>query len=324
MSEIPVIFDTALHRRRRERFARLDPSTRKDASFLFRETANRLADRLLDVDRRFPRALDLGCRTGETATAVTISNPDKIGAWVHADISAAMVDLACTAASANGVTSSGAASSGVVMDVGQFAFQEQSFDLVVSNLVLHWVNDPLGALVQANRALKPDGLFQAALLGGETLTELRSCLMDAELEISGGASPRVSPMIALRDAGHLMQRAGFALPVIDIETIDVTYDNAFRLMADLRAMGETNAVVERTKRFSTRSLFHRAAALYQERHAGPDNRIVARFDVIFLHGWRPHQAQPKPLQPGSAESRLADALGTEETAVRDFPKRDSE
>jgi len=201
------------------------------------------------------------------------------------------------------------------VDEEQLPHFEAQFDLIVSNLALHWVNDLPGALIQANRALKPDGLFQAAVLGGETLHELRSCLMDAELEISGGVSPRVSPMVDLRDAAGLMQRAGFALPVVDTDRITVTYEDAFRLMSDLRGMGEANAVLERRKSFTPRGLFLRAAQIYADRFAGPDGRIPATFEVLYLHGWRPSAAQPKPLRPGSAEARLADALDTDETKL---------
>lgn len=302
MTGIPEIFDRRLRRLRRDRAAALDPAARNDSGFLFREVAERLADRLLDVDRRFADALDLGCRAGEAAYALRQADPEKVARWVHADSSPAMAKLASTVT--GGVS--------VAAEEDCLPFAECRFDLVLSNLSLHWVNDLPGALVQANRALKPDGLFQAAVLGGETLNDLRECLMTAELEISGGASPRVSPMTTLRDAGALMQRAGFALPVTDFDVIDVSYPHALKLMADLRAMGEGNAVLERRSGFAPRGLFPRAAALYQERHGGADGRITARFEVIYLHGWHPHAAQPKPLRPGSAEARLADALDTRE------------
>jgi SAM-dependent methyltransferase len=183
---------------------------------------------------------------------------------------------------------------------------------VLSNLSLHWVNDLPGALLQARRCLKPDGLFLCAMLGGDTLFELRDCLMAAEIELRDGASPRLSPFAQVRDAGALLQRAGFALPVTDSDTIAVTYQDAFRLMADWRGMGEAGAALTRPRGFTPRALFLRAAELYQERHGGADGRIAATFEVIYLHGWSPHISQPQPLRPGSAETRLADALDTTE------------
>jgi NADH dehydrogenase [ubiquinone] 1 alpha subcomplex assembly factor 5 len=183
---------------------------------------------------------------------------------------------------------------------------------VLSNLDLHWTNDLPGALLQLRQALRPDGLLLASLFGGETLAELSRALLEAELAEEGGVSPRVSPFADLRDLGHLLQRAGFALPVVDSDAIEVTYPDALALMRDLRAMGETNAAAERRRGFTRRATLARAAALYRERFARPDGRISARFEIVTLTAWAPHAAQPQPLRPGSARFRLADALGVPE------------
>lgn len=290
-----VVFDRAALRRQRDRAA----AGFSGADFLFREVADRLADRLLDIKRRFPIALDLGSRTGVFAR--TVGRRGGIETLFQCDLSLRMADRAPPPA--------------LVADAEFLPFREESLDLVVSTLDLHWVNDLPGALVQINRALKPDGLFLAAMLGGDTLHELRDCLINAEVEVSGGASPRISPFADLRDMGGLLQRAGFALPVIDSDTITVTYENAFRLMADLRAMGEGNVALNRVRRPSARTLFMRTAALYRDRHAGPDGRIPATFQVIYLHGWAPHSSQQKPLRPGMAKHRLAHALDAAEHAT---------
>ena len=266
------IFDRELVRHRRDRAS----SDFGCHDFLFREVSDRLIDRLGDIQRHFPVALDLGRRTGAL--------PAKSGVeWlVRGDVSFGMAQQSPHA--------------DLVVDEETLPFADNAFDLILSNLSLHWVNDLPGALTQIQRALKPDGLFLAAILGGDTLVELRECLLTAESEAQGGASPRVSPMVALSDAAGLLQRAGFAIPVADSDTINVTYDNAFRLMADLRGMGEANAVHERLRRFTRRSVFMRAAELYQQRYSGPDDRINATFEIIYLHGWAPHESQQKPLR----------------------------
>jgi len=197
-----------------------------------------------------------------------------------------------------------------VADEEMLPLKAASVDLVLSAMALHWVNDLPGSLVQICRALKPDGLFLAALLGGETLWQLRQALAQAESDVEGGLSPRVSPFADLRDAAGLLQRAGFAMPVADAEPIEVRYPDALALMRDLRAMAETNAVRDRRTGLTPRETMARAAAIYAERHRGADGRLPATFDVLYLHGWAPHAAQPRPLQPGAATSRLADALGT--------------
>jgi SAM-dependent methyltransferase len=196
----------------------------------------------------------------------------------------------------------------LVADEEALPFAAESFDLIISNLSLHWVNDLPGCLLQIRHALKEDGLFLASMFGGESLKELRQCLQDAELQEEGGASPRVSPFADLRDAGALLQRAGFALPVVDVDTLTVTYPNPIKLLTDLRGMGETNAVAARRKTFTRRGTLLKALALYEQRHADANGRIPATFQILTLTAWRPHESQQKPLAPGSGRTPLADAL----------------
>ncbi|MBU9698295.1 SAM-dependent methyltransferase [Rhodobacteraceae bacterium HSP-20] len=190
-------------------------------------------------------------------------------------------------------------------------------DLVIHMLALHWANDPVGQLVQCRRALRADGLFLGFLFGGQTLAELRACLAQAEAEVTGGLSPRVLPMGEIRELGALLQRAGFALPVADSFTKTVTYGDFAALLHDLRAMGEGNALAARLRRPTRRAVFARAAELYAAHHAGPDGRLRATFEIICLTGWAPDDSQQKPLRPGSAAQRLADALGTDELRLPD-------
>jgi SAM-dependent methyltransferase len=189
-----------------------------------------------------------------------------------------------------------------------------SIDLAVSALAFQFVNDLPGALAQIRRALKPDGLLLAAMIGGDTLTELRQSFAAAEAECEGGVSPRVAPFADLRDIGSLLQRAGFALPVTDLDRVVVRYDHALALMADLRRMGATNILVERRRTPTRRATLWRMAQIYGERFADPDGRIRATFDGVWLSGWAPHESQPTPLQPGSAKASL-------EAAVKRVPKR---
>lgn len=288
MSESMTIFDRASVRRHRDRAAAgLD-----GYGFLFDEVADRLADRLDDVTRTFPVAADLGGRTGTLAR--TLTGRKGIETLVTCDISAEMAGRAPAPA--------------VVCDDEFLPFAPASLDLLVSNLSLHWVNDLPGLLVQARRALKPDGLFLAALLGGETLRELRDALAEAEIEGEGGLSPRVSPFADVRDCGALLQRAGFALPVVDSDTITVSYETPLALMRDLRGMGETNAVIERRKTVSRRATLLDAARRYADRHTDAEGRVPATFQVVWLTAWAPSADQPKPKKPGSATIRLEDAL----------------
>jgi SAM-dependent methyltransferase len=191
----------------------------------------------------------------------------------------------------------------------------EAFDLIVSGLALQHANDLPGMLIQIRRALKPDGLFLGCMLGGATLTELRQALTEAESETTGGVSPRVFPFADVRDMGGLLQRAGLALPVADSETLTVRYSDIFGLMDDLRAMAGTNVLVARARRPTRRAVFLRAAEIYARRFSDPDGRIRATFEMIWLSGWAPHASQQKPLKPGSAKRRLADALKVEERKV---------
>lgn len=193
-------------------------------------------------------------------------------------------------------------------------------DLVIHAMSLHWADDPVGQLIQCKRALKPDGLFLCALFGGQTLAQLRAVLAEAEVAVTGGLSPRVAPMAEIRDLGALLQRAGFALPVADNYTRTVTYADAWHLMRDLRAMGENNALATRIRQFTRPSILKKAAELYQSSFGQPDGRIPASFEMIYLTGWAPDESQPKPLRPGSANTRLADALGVDETSLTGPPQ----
>ena len=203
----------------------------------------------------------------------------------------------------------------VTPDADTLALEIGAHDLVVHAMALHWANDPVGQLIQCRRALKPNGLFLSAAFGGQTLHELRACLGQAEANVTGGMSPRVAPMGDLRDMGGLLQRAGFALPVADNLSFNVKYNDAWALMRDLRAMGETNALADRLRHPTRRAVLNTAAKLYQDNFATTDGRITATFELIFLTGWAPSDSQPKPLRPGSAKQRLADALGTGETKL---------
>jgi len=205
----------------------------------------------------------------------------------------------------------------VVPDDEVLALEPGQYDLVIHALAMHWANDPVGQLVQSRRALEPDGLFLGFLFGGQTVHELRACLAQAEAEVTGGLSPRVLPMGEIRDLGALLQRAGFSLPVADSFTKTVIYPDFTRFLRDLRAMGEANALSARSRHATRRAILERAAQLYATHHGQPDGRLPATFEIIGLTGWSPHESQQKPLRPGSAAQRLADALGTSELRMPD-------
>jgi SAM-dependent methyltransferase len=298
MSTPPHLFDRSLHRRRLERAA----AGFGAANFLKARAAGDLVERLEAIVRSFPLAVDLGARDGGFARALAASEAAaRVGTLIETDLSAAML--------------AGRSGPRVQLDEEALPFAPASLDLVVSSLALHWANDLPGVLVQIRRALKPDGLFMAAILGGSTLTELRQALVAAEAEVSGGAGLRISPFADTFDAAGLLQRAGFALPVADVDRVTVRYSHPLRLMADLRAMGETNALVERARQPLSRAVLARAAAIYAERFGEADGRVRASFDIITLTGWAPHPDQQKPLKPGSAKMRLADALGVKEQST---------
>jgi SAM-dependent methyltransferase len=284
MSEAPPrLFDHALLVKR----LRQRPAMRDGSDFLLNRLAEDLADRLAPVLRPFPAILDIGTPTDAFHTAMTRIRPEATVR--HASLETATGE--------------------------NLGLQPESADLVTSGLFLQHLNDLPGVLMQIRRALRPDGLFMGCLAGGATLTELRQSLTTAEADVTGGISPRVFPFADTRDMGGLLQRAGLALPVTDSETITVRYDNVFRLMHDLRAMGATNILTQRLNKPTQRAVFLRAAALYAEKFGQPDGRIPATFEIIWLSGWAPHESQQKPLKPGSAKQRLADALGAIEKKV---------
>lgn len=302
MSQGTDIFDRRLIRRRRDRAA----TDQAAHDFLVREVGDRLADRLDDLRRRFPVALDLGCCGGQLARLLGCRG--HIERLVLADPSPRM-------AAAAGLPA-------VVADEDLLPFRPGAFDLVLSNLALHRVNDVPGALVQIRDLLRPDGLFLASFFGGETLVELRTVLAEAEIDARGGTGPRVSPFADVADAGALMQRTGFALPVVDSDRIVVTYPDMFALVRDLRGMGEGAAMLERADRPLNREIAAHAAALYGDRFGTGDGRVRATFQVIYLTGWAPDPSrQQAPLRPGAAKSRLAEALGTSERPAGDKTPR---
>ena len=285
----PRIFDSRAYRRRRERAARLDGDI-----FLAQDVAGHMAERLGAINRHFLRGLDLHSRAPVFPTLQPFAD-----SWVR--------------------TGFAWDSPSVIADEEFLPFAEGRFDLVTSILSLHAVNDLPGALLQIRRVLKPDGVFVGALFGGETLQELKLAFAAAEAEVSGGASPRVAPFGDVRELGGLLQRAGFALPVADVERTVVRYRDIARLFADLRALGETNVLAGRRSGFLPRQMVQAVTREYASRFADTEGRVTATFDVVFLTGWAPHESQQKPLAPGSAKSRLADALGTAEKPTGEKP-----
>ena len=277
--------------RQRKRRAR---ASFRDAAFLHTRVAADLADRLEVVPRPFPRVLALG--GGGLFSDEVRARPElsaRIGSILETDLD--------------------------FIDPEHLPFAPGSFDLIVSPLALHWINDLPGVLIQLRLALKPDGLLLASLFGGETLHELRLSLIEADSELTGGAGPRVSPFADLQDIAGLLQRAGFALPAADRDVVTVRYGEPMKLLADLRAMGETSALRERSPRGLSRRILARAFEIYRERYSDEDNRVRATFEILTATGWSPHESQPKPLKPGSAKLRLADALNTEEKSAGEKP-----
>ncbi|KQY28835.1 SAM-dependent methyltransferase [Caulobacter sp. Root487D2Y] len=300
MTTAPLLFDRALLRARLNRAA---PGF-DAAGFLKARAAEDAVIRLEAILREFPIAVDLGSRNGAFSKALEGSDARaKIGVLIETDLSTRMLG------DRQGVR--------IVADEERLPFGDETIDLLVSTLALHWTNDLVGALIQIRRALKPDGLFVGALFGGATLTELRQVLLAAEDEVTGGAFPRVSPFADTVDAAGLLQRAGFALPVADKDRVKVRYAHPIALLKDLRAMGETSVLIDRSRKPLGRKVLLRAMELYQERFAEPDGRVPATFEIITVTGWAPHERQQKPLRPGSAKMRLADALGTIEQSAGD-------
>jgi SAM-dependent methyltransferase len=293
----PRVFDRSLLRRRRRRARALGPAT-----FLIDRVAADLADRLAVVLRRFALVVDLGTPTGALRRALA----------PHVDT--------LIAVDADPLALGDESGPKLVADEEALPFADASLDLVVSALALQTVNDLPGALVQVRRALRPDGLFLAAMLGGDTLTELRASFAAAEAEIEGGVSPRVAPFVDAREAGALLQRAGFALPVTDVDRITVRYASPFDLVGDLRRMGVTNVLTERRRAPLRRATLLRMVEVYAARFADADGRVRASFDVVWLSGWAPHASQQQPLKSGSAQTRLADALGAREFSAGEPPE----
>lgn len=288
MSDSMMIFDRRAVRLHRDRATQ----TISRHDFLLQEIAGRLVERLDDVKRDFSVALDLGCHTGQLSHA--LKDHKKIGCLVCCDLSPAMVRQA--------------PGPRLVADEEVLPFKDGSFDLIISLLSLHWINDLPGALLQIRSALKPDGLFLGAMLGGQTLKELRQALAEAEIAGEGGLSPRISPFADIRDVGNLLQRAGFALPVVDSESLTVVYPDPLKLMTDLRGMGEANATLHRRKTFTRRATLLDGLARYRAASDNDNDTVPATFQIVYLSGWAPHESQPKPLRRGSARARLADAI----------------
>jgi SAM-dependent methyltransferase len=300
MAETPsssLIFDRALIRRHRRRAQALGAAT-----FLLDRVAEELAERLSVVLRRFELAVDLG--TPGEAVRARLAGLGSIGTIVAAH---ALAGLGGAREQTNIKL--------IAADEEALPFANGSLDLVVSALALQWVNDLPGALVQIRRALKPDGLFLAALAGGDTLTELRQSFAEAESEIEGGVSPRVAPLADVRALGDLLRRAGFALPVADSDRYTLRYATPFALMHELRRMGAGNALIARRRTPLRRATLMRMAEIYRQRFADSDGRVRATFELVWLTGWAPHESQQQPLKPGSAQARLAEALGTREIST---------
>ncbi|HSF92200.1 MAG TPA: methyltransferase domain-containing protein [Paracoccaceae bacterium] len=284
MTTPPNLFDRDMLSRRRARARAIG-----GADFLHREVAAQISERLEEVNKSFTDAAIIGPQPAIWAQELAL-DPD-LPALYH------------------------------VPDDEVLPVKPSAHDLILHGLALHWANDPVGQLVQARRALRPDGLFIGALFGGQTLQELRIAFAEAETQVEGGLSPRVAPMGEIRDLGALLQRAGFAMPVADSSKLSVTYQSPLHLMRDLRAMGETNVLTSRRKSPLRRETLQKACQIYAENFGLPDGRVRATFEVIFLTGWAPAESQPKPLRPGSAAARLADALGTTEVAAGEATPR---
>ncbi len=270
-----IIFDRDLLRARQRRAEKTGAE-----KFLLERAAEELFERLGTISRKFARAVLIGMPdAGALKTRLLVSGQIETIDIIGIDDAAETVG-------------------------GEIA----QYDLAISLLSMHWLNDLPGVLAQSKRLLKPDGLLLAAMIGGDTLTELRDALASAESQIEGGISPRVSPFVEVRMLGGLLQRAGLALPVTDVDRVTVRYANALELMRDLRRMGATNALIERSRKPLKRATLFRAADIYRERYASEDGRIRATFEILWLSGWAPHESQQQPLRPGSAKTRLADAL----------------
>ncbi len=298
VSNIPLIFDRKLHRLRRNRAAKKFGSY----SFLKQRAAEDLADRLEAILREIPLVLDLGCHNGTLSTE--LHSRMELSARMDSIVSMDMSEKFARSADLS-----------VCADEEFLPFRDNTFDAVVSSLSLHWVNDLPGSLIQICNTLKPDSFFVGQMFGGATLNELRECLLSAEAEMTGGAVMRVSPFAGVEDLSQLLQRTGFQMPVADRDIVTVRYETPIALLQDLRGMGETSAFMSEEHRKLPRKVLFRAMELYVERHGEPDGRVKATFEIITASGWSPGPNQPKPLRPGSAKARLADALGVKEQSA---------
>lgn len=297
MNEPHLLFDRKLLRARRDRFA---PEIGAHESLLA-HVAREITERVSLMLRSFPCALDLGAYRGLLGRKV--AELPSVGAMIYAESAFELAALCPRPA--------------LVCDEDVLPLKEASLNLIVSGLALHRVNDLPGALIQIRRALCPDGLFMAGVLGARSLSELRQSLIEAEAEMEGGASPRVSPFGDVRDYGALLQRAGFALPVADAEVLTLPYPSPRELMREIRVLGGGNVLAERSKTPLSRSTLGRAESIYRERHATKEGGVSATFEIVYLSGWAPDPSQQKPLKPGSAAARLADALHTREHSAGD-------
>ncbi len=297
MTDERLLFDRKLLRERRARFAH-EIAARE---LVLAHVAGEIAERVGLMLRPFPLALDLGAYHGLLGRKV--AELPSVGAMIYAESALALAARCPRPA--------------LVCDEDVLPFKDACLNLIVSGLALHRVNDLPGALIQIRRALHPDGLFMAALLGSGALSELREALIEAEAETEGGASPRVAPFGDVRAYGALLQRAGFALPVADAETLTVHYASPGEVMREIRALGGGNVLLARSRRPLARRTLARAEEIYRARHGTPDGKVSASFEIVYLSGWGPDPSQQKPLKPGSAAQRLADALGTTEQQAGD-------
>ena len=288
-TDVPRLFDTELLASRRKQA--LEKHGR-DADFLLKDVTADMLDRLSIILRPFPVIVELGGHAGDLATA--LQNRPGTDVVIRLEQVASLL---------------GSSAHGSLFDPEFLPLKAEAANLLVSPLFLHWVNDLPGTLIQMRQSLAPDGLLLATLLGRESLRELREVFLIADSEITGGASPRVSPMPDLKDMGTLLQRAGFTLPVVDQDILTVRYDSMFALMQDLRKMGAANCLTDRSRNFLRRDVLMRAAELYQTRFSDQDGRIRATFQILSLSGWAPDESQQKPLKPGSARVSLTSALG---------------
>jgi len=296
MSMPPKLFDRALLAHRLDRVA----SKFSTANFLRERAIEDTIETLLAINRQFDVTLDMGARDGSFARAVAKTAVSaKIGLLIEGELS-------------QGLSQQQTGTGRLIMDEEMLPFAEDSLNLIVSSLTLHNVNDLPGVLVQVRKALKSDGLFIGSLFGGETLMELRSCLMEAEVEVRGGYGPRIAPYAESYDLIDLLKRTGFTMPVVDTDRVTVYYESPLRLMGDLRAMGESNILFERPRKGLNRAILARASELYFDRFTQSDGSVKATFEIITLSGWKAHDSQQKPLRPGTAKMRLADALGVTE------------